>query len=134
VEYLEARAEGRPGSTPGSIDYRLARRRLLRSYRAGEVSEADICDAQLELLRVGASCSQPANTPCPVCHESELRIVRFVFGPRLPKSGRAISSPGELSRLAGRAGEHQCYEVEVCLRCRWNHLRASFPLSAERSA
>ncbi len=134
MEYLAARGKGRPGSTPGSIDYRLTRRRVLRSYRDGDIASSEICDAQAELLRVGASCSEPAGEACPVCREQDLRIVRFVFGPRLPKSGRAVSSAGELTRLAGRAGEHRCYEVEVCLQCRWNHLRASFPLVAERSA
>ena len=133
MEFLEPTGAGRPGSTPGSIDYRLSRRRVLRSFRAGDVAESEICDAQLELLRVAVSCSEPAREPCPVCAERSLRIVRFVFGPRLPKSGRAVATRTELRRLAQRAGDHQCYEVEVCPKCRWNHLRESYPL-AERSA
>lgn len=132
MEFLEPSGPGRPGRRPGSIDYRLNRRRVLRSFRAGEVAENEICDAQSELLRVAVSCSEPAREPCPVCDDQSLRIVRFVFGPRLPKGGRAVSSRNELRRLAERAGEHRCYEVEVCPRCRWNHLRETYPL--ERSA
>ena len=134
VKFLESGGTGRPGSSPGSIDYRLARQRVLRSYRSGNIAETEICDAQAELLRVAVSCSEPATQPCPICGEKSLRIVRFVFGPRLPSGGRAVSSEGELQRLAGRAGEHRCYVVEVCPQCRWNHLRTSYLLGAERSA
>lgn len=134
VDFLEAGASGRPGSAPGSVDYRLARRRVLRRFRAGELTLADVCDAQRELLRVATSCSEPAPSRCPVCAEPELRIVRFVFGPRLPSGGRAISSRSELARLAERAGEHRCYVVEVCTSCRWNHLQSSALLGVERSA
>jgi len=134
VEFLESRAPGRPGPTPGSIDYRLARRRTLRRYRAGEILASEICDAQRELLRVAESASVPAGQPCPVCGERTLRLVRFVFGPRLPSGGRAITSEAELARLATKAGEHRCYVVEVCTACRWNHMRSSHLLGAELSA
>ncbi|MCC6226302.1 MAG: DUF5318 family protein [Microthrixaceae bacterium] len=133
MEFLAPSGPGRPGRRPGSIDYRLTRRRVLRGFRAGDVPESDICDAQAELVRVAVSCSEPAGERCPVCDDETLRIVRFVFGPRLPKGGRAVSSPAELRRLAQRAGDHRCYEVEVCPRCRWNHLRETYPL-VERSA
>ena len=94
VDFLALRAEGRPGTTPGSVDYRLARRRALRGLRSGDADVGEFCDAQGELLRVAASCSELAGEPCPVCGEDELRIVRFVFGPRLPKGGRCVTSKG----------------------------------------
>ncbi len=134
VEFVRSQGTGRPGATPGSIDYRLARRRLLRQFRAGEVFASDICDAQRELLRVAGNASVPARQPCPVCGERQLRIVRFVFGPRLPSGGRAVTSAAELRRLAGRQGDHRCYEVEVCLDCRWNHLQSTYLLAEELSA
>ena len=134
MEFLEPKGKGRPGRVPGSIDYRLTRNRVLRSFRAGEVGEDEICDAQSELLRVAGSCSEPAPERCPVCADRTLRIVRFVFGPRLPSGGRAVSSEIELRRLAARSGEHRCYVVEVCTGCRWNHLRSSALLDDERSA
>jgi len=127
------RAPGAPPSGDadalgGRVDYRLDRRRTLRALRAGEVSREDVCDAQSELLRVGRECSTAARTACPVCDERALRRVRFVFGPRLPSGGRAITSQAELERLATKAGEHRCFEVEVCLECRWNHLLATYVL------
>lgn len=134
VEFLEPPGRGRPGRTPGSIDYRFTRNRVLRSFRSGEITESEICDAQRELVRVAIGASVPAREPCPVCERDTLRIVRFVFGPRLPSGGRAVTSDLELRRLARRAGEHRCYVVEVCPECRWNHLRSSMPLGVERSA
>jgi len=134
VQFVRPHGSGRPGSTRGSIDYRLARRRLLRRYRAGEVDAADVCDAQRELMRVAHAASIPARHRCPICSERALRIVRFVFGPRLPSGGRAVTSDAEMARLASRAGDHRCYEVEVCLDCRWNHLQSSYLLAEELSA
>jgi len=134
MEFLQPRAKGRPGTSPGSVDYRLARKRVLRGLRSGDADPADFCDAQRELLRVALACSEHSDEPCPVCKEPDLRIVRFVFGPRLPKGGLCVTSKGELRRLADRSGEHRCFVVEVCPSCRWNHLLSTYLLGAERSA
>lgn len=119
-----------PGQGAGTVDYRLDRRRLLRAFRAGSIGQDEICDAQPELVRVGRECSLPSRSPCPVCAARTLRTVRFVFGPRLPRGGRAVTSEAELERLAAKAGEHRCYVVEVCTSCRWNHLLSSSVLRA----
>ena len=123
-----APASGTPEASGARVDYRLDRRRTLRALRAGEVGPEDVCDAQSELVRVGRECSTAARAACPVCRRRPLRNVRFVFGPRLPSGGRAITSDAELDRLAAKAGEHRCFEVEVCLECRWNHLLATYVL------
>lgn len=106
----------------------------MRGFRSGDIAQEEICDAQAELIRVARSCSEPAGKRCPVCDGRALAMVRFVFGPRLPKGGRCVTSAAELERLAQRAGEHRCYLVEVCPECRWNHMVSTFPLGAERSA
>lgn len=134
MQFPQTRGAGRPGQHPGTIDYRLDRRRLLRAVRAGEIDREDVCDAQIELLRVGKDYSKAAPTACPVCEERTLRHVRFVFGPRLPKEGRAINSTKELERLAEKAGEFRCFLVEVCMSCRWNHLLSSSLLRSRKSA
>lgn len=131
MPFLQPESPGRPGSTPGSVDYRFARRQLLHRYRSGELTRADVCDAQAELLRIGLHCSQRSTAPCPVCGESELRVVRFVFGPRMPAGGRVVASRAELRKLAeSSSGGLRCYVVEVCLACRWNHLLQVLPLGA----
>ncbi|HNI33939.1 MAG TPA: DUF5318 family protein [Microthrixaceae bacterium] len=127
--FPQAQGSGRPGDAPGTVDYRLDRRRALRAFRAGELDREDVCDAQLELLRVGRDYSRAAPTACPVCDERTLRHVRFVFGPRLPAQGRCVTSSKELARLAERPGDHRCFLVEVCIGCRWNHLLSTYPLS-----
>jgi hypothetical protein len=98
--------------------------------RAGELQRSEVCDAQRELLRVAEHYSQRATAPCPVCAESELRIVRYVFGPRLPAGGRAVASRAELRKLAAGRSGLRCYTVEVCLGCRWNHLVEVVPLAS----
>lgn len=128
MPFLQPESPGRPGASPGSIDYRFARRQLLHRYRAGELTRADVCDAQAELLRVGRHCSERSGVPCPVCAERALRVVRFVFGPRMPAGGRAVGSRSELRKLAARSSGLRCYTVEVCVSCRWNHLLQVVPL------
>jgi hypothetical protein len=131
VPYLQPDTEGREGSVPGSIDYRLARRALLRRVRAGEVARNEVCDAQPELMRVGTNCSRRATAPCPVCGESSLRLVQYAFAPRLPAGGRIVEDRAALRKLAERYGgrpQARTYTVEVCLECRWNHLIEVVPL------
>lgn len=113
---------------PGQIDYRLARQNALHAYKAGALSRLQVCDAQSELLRNAEHCGAPLDEPCPVCGESRMQLVTYVFGPRLPSSGRCVSSRAELTRLARRKTVSTAYEVEVCLGCAWNHLLRSYPL------
>ncbi len=131
VPFLAPETPGRPGSTPGAVDYRFARRQLLHRYRAGELTRADVCDAQSELLRVGRNCSQRARHDCPVCGEHELRLARFVFGGRMPPGGRVVASRAELLKLGRGTTGLRCYTVEVCLDCRWNHLLDITPLGRD---
>lgn len=129
MPFLQPESPGRPGRTPGSVDYRFARRQLLHRFRAGELSRADVCDAQAELMRVALNCSQGSTAACPVCAERTLRVVRFVFGPRMPAGGRPVATRAELRKLATERAGRRCYSVEVCTACRWNHLLAVTPLS-----
>jgi hypothetical protein len=116
---------------PGEIDYRLARASRLAAYRTGRASRSEVCDAQTELLRNAAHCARATRRTCPICEHQYLVEVTYVFGPRLPKSGRCITGLGELATLASKPGRHEAYVVEVCTECRWNHLTRSFPLAAD---
>ena len=123
-------AAGRGGEQrPGEVDYRLSRASRLAALRSGRISRAEACDAQPELLRNAAAASRRTRRRCPICDERRHLVeVTYVFGPRLPKSGRCITRPGELATLGARAGRHEAYVVEVCTTCGWNHLVRSFPL------
>ena len=104
-------------------DYSLARRAVLRDLRKGALTRFDVCDAHPELLRAGRNVGVPAEQPCPVCANGDLRYVQYVYGDALKHAnGTCIARPVELERLGSRVDEFACYVVEVCLHCRWNHL------------
>ena len=65
---------------------------------------------------------------------SPLVEVTYVFGPRLPKHGRCITTRAEMQRLQHRASVSTGYVVEVCTVCGWNHLVRRFTLGGKRSA
>ena len=123
--FLPSPADGVSGRSPGTIDYRLAREAVVKGFRVGEFDRSDICDAHPELRRAAKECSESGGEKCPICEQDELRLVRYVFGPRLPKHGRCVTSAAELARLSRRRGDFTCYIVEVCPSCAWNHLRQS---------
>lgn len=121
----------RGGSAPaaaGVVDHRLARRFLISEYRKGRLARHQVCDAHPELLRAARQLGDPASTACPICEEPELVLVTYVFGPRMPKSGRCISRSGELATLNRRAEQLHAYVVEVCRECAWNHLLRVLPV------
>ena len=126
---LEPRTESRPApAVPGSVDYRLRRRRLLADLQAGTISRSEACDAHPDLLRAARNVAPPLGRDCPLCPDGDLRIVGYVFGPRLGSGGKCVVSDAELQRLSQRNGNFVAYEVEVCPKCGWNHLIRRYPL------
>ncbi len=117
---------GVDSNTPAAVDYRLARNATLRALRTGEMGRSDACDAQMELLRNAQFCGRPAERVCPVCQddgdEAWLVEVTYVFGSRLPKHGRCITTDDEIKRLRKRVSPATGFVVEVCTACGWNHL------------
>ncbi|HEX8771583.1 MAG TPA: DUF5318 family protein [Acidimicrobiales bacterium] len=113
---------------PGQIDYRLVRQRTIDEFRRGRLSRLDVCDAQAELLRAARNVGRGRAQPCPICDETRLVLVTFVFGAKLPAHGRCITTQKEMQTMARRLDEVTCYVVEVCPECSWNHLLRTFPL------
>ena len=60
--------------------------------------------------------------------------VTYVFGSRLPKHGRCVTTRAEMQRLQHRVSVSTGYVVEVCTVCGWNHLVRRFTLGGRRSA
>jgi Family of unknown function (DUF5318) len=105
-------------------DYALARRAVLRDFRRGALTRLDVCDAHPELLRAAQCIGTELDDECPVCAATTLRLVSYVYGDKLKAAnGRAISTTSELAKLGASCDEFACYDVEVCVECRWNHLR-----------
>jgi hypothetical protein len=109
---------------PSVTDYALARRAVLRDFRRGTLTRLDVCDAHPELLRAAQFIGTDIDDDCPVCGAANLRLVSYVYGEKLKQAnGRAISNQAELRKLGASCDEFACYDVEVCVECRWNHLR-----------
>ena len=66
---------------------------------------------------------------------TNLVLVTYVFGPRLPAHGRCITAKTELAKLDQRNEVLTAYVVEVCPDCHWHHLTRSYSLgrSARRT-
>ena len=125
-----ATAGSSPLKVAGNVDYRLARNVVVNEYRKGHLSRLDICDAHPELLRAAADAGEESCEDCPICEDVKLKLVSYVFGHRLPASGRCVGSKRELAKLATPGKDLACYVVEVCPNCSWNHLAQAFSLSA----
>lgn len=122
--------------TPGEIDYRLARHRLLAELRKGRLARHEVCDAHPELVRAARNVGEETDQLCPVCEEADVVLVSYVFGPRMPPQGRCVTTKAEMTRLRRGAAELACYVVEVCPACSWNHLARTFmvqPIRARKS-
>jgi len=109
----------------GLIDYTLAKRAVLDSFRRGGLDRLDICDAHPELLRAAKNIGVAVPHPCPVCAKESLRQVRYVYGDQLKHlSGRPVYPENWELALSKQHDEFRCYTIEVCTECSWNHLTA----------
>ena len=119
-----------PGGFSGVVDFRLARNSVVKEFRRGRLSRHDVCDAHPELLRNAVHCGRPAAEQCPICADADqpgaMVLVTYVFGSRLPPSGRCITSLKELDKFRRGTREVAAYVVEVCPDCHWNHLVRTF--------
>jgi hypothetical protein len=118
----------------GQVDYRLARNAIISEYRKGRLSRAEVCDAHPELVRAASNIGEPSREDCPICEETKVVLVSYVFGPRLPPNGRCVSSKGEMLKLSRTSRELACYVVEVCPNCAWNHLARTFAVGGRRAS
>jgi hypothetical protein len=121
-----------PGST-GTVDYRLLRQAMVSDFKKGRLAQHEVCDAHPELVRAARQVGEASSIECPICEESNVVLVSYVFGPHLPPMGRCISSKNELAKLNRRGADLACYVVEVCPACSWNHLARVFPLGRGRA-
>lgn len=113
----------------GNVDYRLARNVVVSEYHKGHLSRLDVCDAHPELLRAAADAGRRVDEECPICADAYLLLVSYVFGPRLPASGRCVANKKELSKLSAAGNDLAGYVIEVCPDCGWNHLHQAYSLS-----
>ncbi len=112
----------------GVVDHRLSRRHLINEFKRGRLRQDQVCDAHPELIRAAKNVGSPATIACPICSAQELRLITYVFGPRLPAHGRCVATAEELAKLNARPDELTAYVVEACVACRWHHLLRVLPV------
>ncbi len=106
----------------------------MSEFHKGRLSRLDVCDAHPDLLRAAVNVGEESREECPICAAAKVRLVSYVFGPRLPPSGTCVSSKREMSRLTRGAKDLACYVVEVCPNCSWNHLAQAFTIGVATRA
>lgn len=117
-------------SQAGTVDHRLARRHLINEYHRGRLRRDQVCDAHPELMRAARQLGTATTTPCPICADDHLVLVTYVFGPRLPKHGRCVTTRAELERFKRSRELFTAYLVEACRSCAWHHLLRVVPLAS----
>ena len=115
------------------VDHRLERRALINEYRKGRLRREQLCDAHPELIRAARNVGTASSVLCPICAETNLSLVTYVFGPRLPSHGRCVTTKKDLAQFNLRDDDLDAYVVEACVNCRWHHLLRVLPLGGRRS-
>ena len=126
------RGAGPAAHVAGHVDYRLARNSIVSEFHKGRLSRLDICDAHPDLMRAATNVGAETSEDCPICEETKLRLVSYVFGNRLAPSGVCVTSKQEMKKVARTAKDLVCYVVEVCPNCAWNHLNRSYAVTSRR--
>lgn len=116
------------GGARGVVDHRLSRRHLINEFRRGRLRQDQVCDAHPELIRAARNIGSESRSTCPICQETKLRLVTYVFGARLPSHGRCVSTAAEMATLNRRSDDLTAYVVEACIECRWHHLLRVLPV------
>lgn len=119
---------GTDGGARGIVDHRLARRMLINEVKRGRLREEVVCDAHPELIRAARNVGTQTSTVCPICEETELKLVTYVFGHGLQAQGHCVSTAEQMRRIEARSTEASAYVVEACVECRWNHLLRILPV------
>lgn len=125
-----------PAAVPGGlvrrdlVDHALARRALLQQLFSGglftTVSLDDVCDASPYLVRAAEAYGVTTGRTCPLCRRQVLHEVTWVYGESLGPASGSARTGAQLARLAAERPDFSVHEVEVCTRCRWNHLLRSW--------
>jgi hypothetical protein len=111
----------------------MARRHLINEYHRGRLGREEVCDAHPELMRAARGVGKQTETRCPICVESNLVLVTYVFGPRLAAHGKVVADNNELAQFHRRPEEYTAYVVEACCACRWHHLVRVLPIGGQRT-
>lgn len=101
---------------------------LINEVRRGRVPRESVCDAHPELIRAARNVGTQTSTTCPICEETDLKLVTYVFGHGIGPQGRCVSTAKEMRALNASPHDLNAYVVEACTECRWHHLLRMLPV------
>lgn len=114
------------------VSHRWTRAMTLRQVRAGYTPAADVCDADFLLVTAAKYHGYSVDRPCPICDRDALREVRWIYGDTLGSRSGTARKEAEIATIVaelegarvpkGKDGTVAVHLVEVCTKCRWNHL------------
>lgn len=104
------------------VSHQWEKRNLLTRWRAGAVTRDTVCDADFLLVTAARYHGVPAGGPCPICESDQLREVLWIHGDGLGRMSGTARSADEIEEIVSGGRELQVHTVEVCPKCRWNHL------------
>lgn len=112
------------------VSYALQRRSTLEALRrrTRTLTPIEACDADPMLIRAAMHHGELSGKDCPICDNTRMVTLRYVFGAQLGQYSGRIKSTAELEEMAHEYGEFKVVVVEVCTECRWNHMIESYLL------
>lgn len=118
-----------------TIDYRLAKRSVVRRLHDGELSTDQVCDAHPELVRASTYVGTRTARVCPVCamlsdqgagganDRAKVFETTWLYGDGLrQKNGHLVENSLDLADYERRFPSFSAWTVECCINCGWNHL------------
>mgnify|MGYP001715474122 FL=1 len=106
----------------GEVSHRLARRQLRAQWRQGAITRDTVCDADFLLVTAANFHGQQVGRLCPICESPKLREVLWVFGDELGRMSGTARNEDEIVAFVQRGLTFTVHTVEVCPKCRWNHI------------
>lgn len=118
-----------------TIDYRLAKRAVVRRLHDGELTTDQVCDAHPELVRASTHIGRRTARACPVCAmatdhqgdggQSPTTVIEttWLYGDGLrQKNGHLVEDSRDLANYERRYPSFSAWTVECCVQCGWNYL------------
>ncbi len=117
------------------IDYSLQKRATIFNFLkyAFHGTTSDPTDADPYLFKAAKFHGEETERDCPLCRREKLVELNYIFGDELGQYSGRLKSSKELEELENEHGEFRVYVVEICQRCRWNHLHTSYLLGDGRT-
>lgn len=108
------------------VDHALSRRAAIDEWHRTGGLGSDACDAHPDLIRAARWHGETTDRDCPICRETQVVELRYVYGKELGAFSGRLHPRQEIRALALEHGVLRVFVVEVCGNCHWNHVVTSY--------